>query len=69
MNLWRQLRLACKQAFCHHQWSQSGSHRCAITRADLSVIGEVTLNLYECQKCGADLVVPSDRTYRPTSKN
>lgn len=62
MNLWQQFRKAWKQVFCRHQWNHVSTQRCGITRANGTKAGEVTLTLYECQQCGKDLLIPSNRT-------
>jgi hypothetical protein len=44
--------------FCSHKWKLIASNR-----GNGSKEGEVTLTLFECDWCGKDKVMPSDRTH------
>ena len=49
--------------FCSHKWKMTSSNRYNVKRGDGSKEGEVTLTLFECELCGKDKLVPSDRTH------
>lgn len=59
------IRRFFRQEFCRHDWEQGSRNRYAVTRADGSKEGEVTLLVLKCRTCGKDWLIPSERTHEP----
>lgn len=56
------LRQFLRRLFCRHEWDITDWSRYAITNSAGKKVGEVTLTLLNCSKCGEDRIIPSDRT-------
>jgi len=67
IGLWRFVRLSFRQQFCRHDWQLHSRNRYAVTRANGSKEGEVTLTLLKCRACRKDWLIPSDRTHEPNN--
>jgi hypothetical protein len=60
----RQLFVMCWwYFFCPHKWKLHSSNRYNVKRGNGTKEGEVTLTLFECEICGKDKLVPSDRMH------
>lgn len=55
--------------FCSHSWKLIDSSRYVVKRWDNSKEGEVTLTLFECERCSVTKLIPSDRKHDKTNTN